>query len=66
MVTTPITLSRSFSVETLTGLTLSWKTEYPEGCSTAMRHVARKVATMEGGLVWFESGFTMGMLFPDR
>jgi len=63
---TPITPSGSFSVETLTGLTPSWKMEYPEGCSTAMRHVARKVATMEGGLVWFGSGFTMGMLFPDR
>jgi len=22
--------------------------EYPDGCSTAIRHVARKVATMEG------------------
>jgi len=43
VVTTPITLSRSFSIETLTGLTPSWKTEYPEGCSTAIRRVARKV-----------------------
>jgi len=25
--------------------------EYPKGCSTTMRHVARKVAAMEGGLV---------------
>ena len=25
--------------------------EYPDGCSTAMRHVARKMATMEGRLV---------------
>jgi len=40
--------------------------EYPEGCSTAMRHVARRVATMEGGLVWFRGGFTAGTLFPDR
>ena len=60
---TPITPSGGFSVETLIGVTLSWKTElnrrvsllwkmeYPDGCSTAMRHVARKVATMEGGLV---------------
>jgi len=40
--------------------------EYPEGCSTAMRCVARKVATMEGRLVWFGGGFTAGMLFPDR
>jgi len=40
--------------------------EYPEGCSTAMRHVARKVATMESGLVWFRGGFTAGTLFLDR
>jgi len=58
---TPITPSRSFSVETLTGLTPSWKTEYLEGCSTAMRRVARKVAAVEGGLVWFRGGITMGM-----
>jgi len=25
--------------------------EYPDGCSTAVRHVARKVAAMEGRLV---------------
>ena len=31
-----------------------------------MRRVVRKVAAMEGGLVWFGGGFTMGMLFPDR
>jgi len=30
--------------------------EYLEGCSTTIRHVVRKVATMEGGLVWFGSG----------
>jgi len=58
---TPIIPSGSFSVETLTGLTLSWKTEYLEGCSTAMRHVARKVATVEGGLVWFRGSITVGM-----
>jgi len=40
--------------------------EYPEGCSTAMRRVARKVAAMEGGLVWFKGSFIAGMLFPDR
>jgi len=28
-----------------------------------MRRVARKVATMEGRLVWFRGGFTAGMLF---
>jgi len=40
--------------------------EYLEGCSTAMRRVARKVAAVEGGLVWLGGGFTMGTLFPDR
>jgi len=40
--------------------------EYPDGCSTAIRHVARKVAAVEGRLVWFRDGFTMGTLFPDR
>jgi len=58
---TPITLSGSFSVETPTGLTPSWKTEYPEGCSTTMRRVVRKVAAMEGRLVWFRGGITAGM-----
>jgi len=58
---TPITPSRSFSVETLTGLTPLWKMEYLKGCSTAMRCVARKVAAMEGGLVWFRGGTTTGM-----
>ena len=47
-------------------VSLPWKTEYPEGCSTAMRCVVRKVATMKGGLVWFEGGFTTGTLFLDR
>jgi len=40
--------------------------EYLEGCSTTMRHVARKVAAVEGRLVWFRDGFTVGTLFPDR
>ena len=31
---TPITLSRGFSVETLTGVTLSWKTELNRSTST--------------------------------
>jgi len=48
---TSITPSRGFSVKTLTGVSPLWKTEYPEGCSTTIRHVARKVATMEGRLV---------------
>jgi len=28
-----------------------------------MRHVVRKVAAMEGKLVWFRGGFTTGTLF---
>jgi len=36
----PITLSRDFSVETLTGVTLSWKTKSN-----------RSISTMEGRLV---------------
>jgi len=35
--------------------------KYPDGCSTAIRHVARKVAAVEGGLVCFGDDFTMGM-----
>ena len=48
------------------GVSPPWKTEYLEGCSTAIRRVARKVAAMEGRLVWFRGSFTMGTLFPDR
>jgi len=57
----PITLSGSFSVETLTGLTPSWKTEYLKGCSTAIRHVVRKVAAVEGRLVYFRGDITAGI-----
>jgi len=39
VVTTPITPSGSFSVETLTGLTLSWKTE-----------LNRSISVMEDGI----------------
>jgi len=35
--------------------------EYLNGCSTAIRHVVRKVAAMEGGLIFFGGDFTMGM-----
>ena len=61
VVKTPITLSGSFSVETLTGLTPSWKMEYLKGCSTAIRHVVRKVATVEGRLVYFRGDITVGI-----
>ena len=39
----PITLSGGFSVETLTRVSLLWKTEYSDSCSTTERHVVRKV-----------------------
>jgi len=58
---TPISPSRSFSVETLTEVSLLWKVEYLDGCSTAIRHVVRKVATMKGRLVCFGNDFTMEM-----
>jgi len=35
--------------------------EYLESCSTAIRHVARKVTAIEGGLVCFRDDFTVGM-----
>ena len=40
--------------------------EYLDGCNTAIRRVMRKVAAMKGELIWFEGGFTIGTLFPDR
>ena len=33
----------------------------PGDCSTAIRHVVRKVTAIEGGLVCFEGDSTMGM-----
>ena len=41
MVTTSITLSGSFSVETLTGLTLSWKTELNRSISVMEDRIPR-------------------------
>jgi len=38
---TPITLSRGFSVETLTGVTLSWKTELNKSISTIEDRIPR-------------------------
>ena len=43
--------------------------EYPDSCSTAIRHVVRKVAVIEGGLVCFTSwgcNFQMGGLAYDN
>ena len=47
-------------------VSLLWKMKYLEDCSTTIRCVVRKMATVEGRLVWFEGGFTTGTLFPDR
>jgi len=46
-------------------VSLPWKIEYPDGCSTTIRHVTRKVAAVEGRLVCVEGCFTAGTLFPD-
>jgi len=35
--------------------------EYLDGCSTAIRHVARKMAIIKGGLVCFGDDFIAGM-----
>jgi len=35
--------------------------EYSEDCSTTIRHVVRKVAAIEGELVWFGDDITVGM-----
>ena len=38
-----------------------WKTEYPDSCSTAIRYIMRKMATMEGRLVWLGDDITVVM-----
>jgi len=69
---TPITPSRGFSVETLTGVTPSWKTELnrsipamedriPRWLQHCHRCIVRKVATVEDGLVCFRGDITTGM-----
>ena len=35
--------------------------EYSEDCNTAIRHVVRKMAAIEGGLVCFRGDITVGM-----
>ena len=37
--------------------------EYPNSCSTAMRRVTKKMAAIEGRLIWFGGDFTMGCSF---
>ena len=54
---TPIILSRGFSVETLTGVTLSWKTELNRSISAMEDRIPRwlqyhyKTCCKKGGLV---------------
>ena len=68
---TLITPSRGFSVETLTGVTLSWKTKLNRSISTMEDGIPRwlqhhyKMCCEKGRLVWFGDGFTAGTLFPD-
>jgi len=76
VVKTPITPSEGFSVKTLTGVTPSWKTKLnksistvedgiPEGLQHCHRHVARKVAAVEGRCysmrVWTDFGLGLGL-----
>ena len=37
-------------MEDQVGVSPLWKTEYPDGCSIAIKHVAKKVATVEDRL----------------
>jgi len=69
---TPIAPSGGFSVKTLTGATLSWKTELnrsisvvEDGISGRLQH-RHKMCCEKGGLICFEDNFTMEMLFPNR
>jgi len=63
----PITPSRGFSVETLTGVTLSWKTELNRSIFAMEDRIPRglqhchKTCCKKGGLVCFGGDFTMGM-----
>ena len=69
---TPIAPSGGFSVETLTGVTPSWKTELNRSISAMEDRISgglqhrHETCCEKGGLVWFGGGFTMGTLFPDR
>jgi len=64
---TPITLSGGFSVETLTGVTLSWKTELNRSIPAVEDRIPRglqhchKTCCKKGGLVCFGGGTTAGM-----
>ena len=67
VVTTPIALSGGFSVETLTGVTPSWKTELnrsisimEDGIPGRLQH-RHETCCKKGGLVGFRGGITAGM-----
>ena len=66
-VTTPITPSGSFSVETLTGSTPSWKNELNRSISVVEDGIPRELqhhhetCCEKGGLVGFRGGITTGM-----
>jgi len=73
---TSITLSRGFSVETLTGVTPSWKTKSNRSISAMKDEISgwlqycHKTCCEKGShhgrqLVCFGDDFTMGMLFLD-
>ena len=63
----PITLSRGFSVETLTGVTLSWKTKLNKSTSTVEDRIPgrlqhyHKTCCEKGGLVCFGDDFIVEM-----
>ena len=64
---TLIAPSRSFSVETLTGATPSWKTELNRSISVVEDRIPgglqhrHKTCCKKGGLIGFRGGITAGM-----
>ena len=63
----PITLSRGFSIEILTGVTLPWKTELNRSISTMEDGISgwlkhhHNMYCEKGELVCFGGDFTMGI-----
>jgi len=64
---TPITLSGGFSIETLTGVTPSWKTKLNRDISAVKDRIpgwlqyCYETCCEKGGLVYFGGDSTMGM-----
>jgi len=64
---TPITPSGGFSIETLTRVTLLWKTELNRSISAVEDEIPgwlqhyHKICCEKGGLVYFGGNFTVGM-----